>query len=261
MRAALRPLILLSSRKHILAPPPELRHLMSMTDVISPHSAAPPSGDAASPFAAIDVDMVRAAVLQGRAGESSDFDLLPGGRPEGAVTPLRLAGVLCPLIDRGDGLRVILTLRAGHLRQHAGQVAFPGGRMDPTDPTLLHAALREAEEEIGLLPHQVEVFGRIDGHETGTGYAITPFVGLVDPDFAPRADPSEVAEVFEPPLAFLMDPANRRMESRFFQGRDRHYYAMPWEGRYIWGATARMLVGLSERLAMLAAGAPDRDAG
>ncbi|SDW72342.1 8-oxo-dGTP pyrophosphatase MutT, NUDIX family [Albimonas donghaensis] len=225
---------------------------MDMTDALSSPSVAP-AGDAPSPFAAIDADMVREAVRRGRGGASSDFDLLPGGRasfpPAGA--PLRQAGVLCPLVDRGDGLRVILTRRADHLRQHAGQVAFPGGRVDPTDPSLLHAALREADEEIGLAAHQVDIFGAIDGHETGTGYAITPFVGLVTPDFAPRSDPSEVAEVFEPPLAFLMDPANRRTESRYFQGRDRRYYAMPWEGRYIWGATARMLVGLSDRLADL----------
>ncbi|MEC9432437.1 MAG: CoA pyrophosphatase [Pseudomonadota bacterium] len=228
-----------------------------MTDAVPPlPCAAPPAaGDPPAAFAAIDAEMVRAAVLHGRPGASSDFDLLPGGRPDGFPPgkPLRQAGVLCPLVDRGDGLRVILTRRADHLRQHAGQVAFPGGRVDPTDPSLLHAALREAEEEIGLRAHQVEIFGAIDGHETGTGYAITPFVGLVDPDFTPVSDPSEVAEVFEPPLAFLMDPANRRTESRFFQGRDRRYYAMPWEGRYIWGATARMLVGLSERLRAIAA--------
>lgn len=198
----------------------------------------------------IDRETVRAAVLHGRAGESSDFDLAPGSHPEpGRV--LRPAGVLCGLIDRGDGLRVILTRRADHLRRHAGQVAFPGGRVDPADPSLLHAALREAEEEIGLRAEQVDVVGQLDAHETGTGYAVTPFVAFVDRNFDPRPDPGEVAEVFEPPLSFLVDPANRRLDERVWQGRRRAYYAMPWEGRYIWGATARMLVALADRIASL----------
>jgi 8-oxo-dGTP pyrophosphatase MutT (NUDIX family) len=208
-----------------------------------------------SAFAPPDPDRVRAAVLSGPARASSDYDLAPGGRPpEAPAGPLPQAGVLCPLVDRGDGLRVILTLRAHHLRMHAGQVAFPGGRQDPEDPTLLDTALREAQEEIGLTRAEVEIVGAIDSHETGTGYAVTPYVGFVDPGFAPRPDPSEVAEVFEPPLAFLMDPANRRVDRREWRGRMRAYYAMPWQGRYIWGATARMLVTLADRLAALEAG-------
>jgi 8-oxo-dGTP pyrophosphatase MutT (NUDIX family) len=198
----------------------------------------------------VDLSTLRAAVLHGRRGESSDYDLHPELRAalsEGRR--LRPAAVLCPVVDRGDGLRVILTRRADHLRQHAGQVAFPGGRKDPGDPTLRDAALREAHEEIGLRPEHVEVLGEIDGHETVTGFSVTPFVGLVDPDFAPAPDPSEVAEVFEPPLAFLMNPANHRKDFRIVKGVRRSFYAMPWEGRYIWGATARMLVGLSERVA------------
>jgi 8-oxo-dGTP pyrophosphatase MutT (NUDIX family) len=202
-----------------------------------------------APARPIAPETVRAAVLRGAPRRSSDYDLLPGGRPpEAPAGPLPQAGVLCPIVDRGDGLRVILTLRAHHLRMHAGQVAFPGGRLEEGDATLLDAALREAEEEIGLRRDQVEVIGPIDGHETGTGYAVTPFVGFVDPGFVPRPDPSEVAEVFEPPLAFLMDPSNRRLDSRMWKGRRRRYYAMPWEGRYIWGATARMLVALSDRI-------------
>lgn len=191
------------------------------------------------------------------AGGTSDFELNPGLRafaPEGG---LRAAAVLCGVVDRGEGLRVILTRRADHLNAHAGQVAFPGGKRDPSDPSLAHAALREAEEEIGLPPSMVRLLGRIDGHETGTGFAITPYVGLVDPRFEPRPHPGEVAEVFEPPLDFLMDPANRRRESRMFKGAERHFYAIPWEGRYIWGATARILIGLADRIAASVDGAGD----
>ncbi|MEO1687555.1 MAG: CoA pyrophosphatase [Pseudomonadota bacterium] len=191
---------------------------------------------------------MRAAVLQGRRGASSDYDLhpevkasLPAGRP------LREAAVLCAVVDRGDGLRVILTRRADHLRLHAGQVAFPGGRRDAGDPSLRDAALREAWEEIGLRPSSVEVIGPIDGHETVTGFSVTPYVALAPPDFAPRPDAGEVAEVFEPPLSFLMDPANHVRDWREVDGRRRWFWSMPWEGRCIWGATARMLVGLSER--------------
>lgn len=205
-------------------------------------------------FGPIDADTVRAAVRHGRVAPTSDHDMTPGWRPPSDM-PLRHAGVLCPIVDRGDGLRVILTRRADHLRQHPGQVAFPGGRLDPEDASLLHAALREADEEIGLTAaHVAEVVGEIDGHETGTGFRVTPFVAFVAGDFEPRPDPSEVAEVFEPPLDFLMDPANRRREHRDWQGKRRYFYAMPWEGRYIWGATARMLVGLSERIDSLRLG-------
>lgn len=203
----------------------------------------------------LDIDLLSRAVAAaaaeadaGRAG-SSDYDLNPELAPGLAPTRrLRSAAVLCGVVERDEGLRVILTRRADHLNAHAGQVAFPGGKRDPSDPSLAHAALREAEEEIGLPPAMVRLLGRFDEHETGTGFAITPFVGLVDPRFAPRPDPSEVAEVFEPPLDFLMDPANRREETRLWKGAERRFYAIPWEGRYIWGATARMLVRLAERL-------------
>ncbi|MEM1314963.1 MAG: CoA pyrophosphatase [Pseudomonadota bacterium] len=201
----------------------------------------------------VTLELLRAAVTHGRRGESSDYDLHPELRAKLAPgRALREAAVLCPVVDRGDGLRVILTRRADHLRQHAGQVAFPGGRMDPGDASLLHAALREAREEIGLGADEVEVLGEIDGHETVTGYSVSPFVALVNPRFAPAPDASEVAEVFEPPLEFLMNPANHRKDFRIVKGVKRTFYAMPWEGRYIWGATARMLVGLSERMASVA---------
>ena len=223
-------------------------------------TCAPPSAATAAPAprpaVSITPDLVREAVLRGRRGASSDFDLNPHVvRPDAPAAPLRKAGVLCALVDRGDGagLRVVLTRRADHLRKHAGQVAFPGGGLEAGDPSLLHAALREADEEIGLSPTGVEVVGEIDGHETVTGFSVTPFVGFIDAGFVARPDPGEVAEVFEPPLDFLMNPANHVRESRLYQGQRRFFYAMPWEGRYIWGATARMLVGLSERIASIGA--------
>jgi 8-oxo-dGTP pyrophosphatase MutT (NUDIX family) len=197
----------------------------------------------------LSIDLLHRAVTGPAPGQSSDYDLNPGLRAQIAVgAPLRAAAVLCPVVDRGGELRVILTRRADHLHAHAGQVAFPGGKRDPSDASLADAALREAEEEIGLPRAMVRLLGEIDGHETGTGFAITPFVGLVDSAFVARPDPGEVAEVFEPPLAFLMDPANRMRETHEWKGVARQFYAIPWEGRYIWGATARMLVGLALRM-------------
>ncbi|WP_072746953.1 CoA pyrophosphatase [Oceanicella actignis] len=196
-------------------------------------------------------DLRRVARGGGRAG-SSDYDLNPELRD--ALPPrrkLRPAAVLCPLVRRPQGLHVILTRRADHLRHHPGQVAFPGGKVEPNDPSPAAAALREAQEEIGLDPAMVELLGAIDGHETVTGFLVTPWLGLVDPAFSPRPDPSEVAEVFEVPLDWLMDPANHARGWREWNGQRRWYYEMPWRGRRIWGATARMLVGLSARLAAL----------
>ena len=200
-------------------------------------------------FDRIDKDMVRRAVHATDVGPSSDYDLNPEVQAAlRAERRLAEAAVLCPIVERPSGLHVILTRRSDALRSHSGQVAFPGGRRDATDPTLADAALREAEEEIGLTRAQVELVGQVDGHETVTGFAVTPFVGFVDPAFEPRPDPAEVAEVFETPLSFLMDPVNRERHHRMWNGTKRYFYAMPWNGYYIWGATARMLVGLSDRL-------------
>ncbi len=177
---------------------------------------------------------------------SSDFDLTPGLRlPAGE---LRAASVLVPLVERGPELRIILTRRAARLRHHPGQIAFPGGKRDPGDATDLDAALREAHEEIGLPPDRVQVLGTFDRHHTVTRFTITPFVGLVAPGFTPVPDRSEVDEVFEVPLAFVLDPANFQTHARLWQGSERRYLVIPYGPHYIWGATARMLRSLAERM-------------
>lgn len=168
------------------------------------------------------------------------FDL-----PPQAPTP---AAVLIPLVQRETGLTVLLTQRTAHLRDHAGQISFPGGRCEESDATPQAAALREAQEEVGLDPAQVEVLGVLPEYSTATGFSITPVVGLVTPPLNLKLDDFEVAEVFEVPFAFLMDPRNHQQHKVEFQGALREYYAMPWEGYFIWGATAGMLVTLQRFL-------------
>jgi 8-oxo-dGTP pyrophosphatase MutT (NUDIX family) len=158
--------------------------------------------------------------------------------------PLTTAAVLVPLVDRPEELTVLLTQRAAHLNDHAGQISFPGGRIEASDRDPEHAALREANEEIGLMAEQVAPILRLDDYETRTGFLIYPVVALVTPPLELKLDPFEVADVFEVPLAFILDPANVRIESRMYKGYERHFYAMTYEGRYIWGATAGMLVNL-----------------
>jgi 8-oxo-dGTP pyrophosphatase MutT (NUDIX family) len=173
----------------------------------------------------------------------------PDGRlPELAVlAPWRAAAVLLPIINRPGGLTVLLTLRASDLRAHSGQVAFPGGKIDAGE-TPQDAALREAKEEIGLAERFVEPLGWLDPFFTETGFRVAPLVALVAPLFALTVNKLEVDEVFETPFAFLMDAANHRLEEREWQGQRRKYYAMPHEGRYIWGATAGILRNLYEKL-------------
>lgn len=161
---------------------------------------------------------------------------------------LRPAAVLVPLVPRPDGVAIILTERNDQLKRHAGQIAFPGGRIDRTDRDPVHAALRETEEEVGLTEDQISVIGRLDDYATGTGFLIAPLVGLVHPPFDVRPDPREVADVFEVPLSFILDRANHKRDSREWNGVRRHFYAMPYGERYIWGATAAMLVNLYEVL-------------
>ncbi len=177
-----------------------------------------------------------------------DHDLNPG-MLSAELKPLTRAAVLVPLIEREDGLSVLLTERSATLKDHAGQISFPGGRQDPEDVDAVATALRETDEEVGLPAGLIRVIGRLDTYITGTGYSVTPIVGLIRPPFPIEADPVEVADVFEVPLGFLMNPANHQQHSREYQGRTRHYYAIPFENRYIWGATAGMLVNLSRLLA------------
>lgn len=175
-----------------------------------------------------------------------DRDLDPG--IPAPVRPHMPAAVLVPIVERAEGLTVILTLRSEHLSDHAGQVSFPGGRIEDYDADEVAAALRETEEEIGLPRHHVRVVGRLDDYETGTGFIVTPIVGLVRPPFPIERDELEVADVFEVPLSFILEPANHELRSGVFGGRRRHYYVLPYEDRFIWGATAGMLINLYERL-------------
>jgi 8-oxo-dGTP pyrophosphatase MutT (NUDIX family) len=156
----------------------------------------------------------------------------------------RPAAVLVPLVRREAGITVLLTQRTDDMPSHAGQIAFPGGRRHADDVDAVATALRETEEEVGLARHFVDVIGPVDLYRTGTGYEITPIVGIVAPGFTTRADPREVADVFEVPLAHFLDERNHRIDSRVWQGRERRYYAMPYGERYIWGATAGMLKNL-----------------
>jgi 8-oxo-dGTP pyrophosphatase MutT (NUDIX family) len=174
-------------------------------------------------------------------------DLLPGDIIEGQEDEPSPAAVLVAMTDRPEpGL--ILTVRHDNLRTHAGQVAFPGGRIDSGE-TPVQAALREAYEELDLDPDAVTVFGETDPYRTVTGYCVTPVVGLVPPDLSLVPNPAEVAGWFEAPLDFVLDPMNQRRMSAEFRGRTRHYYQIDWQDRRIWGATAAMLVNLGRRIA------------
>ncbi|MGN6820413.1 MAG: CoA pyrophosphatase [Sphingomonas sp.] len=175
-------------------------------------------------------------------------ELLPGDRPGMTIDDPRMpAAVLVAVVDRPEpGL--ILTQRTDTLRRHAGQVAFPGGRIDPGDVDAADAALREAEEEIALPRDAVTLVGEADRYVTVTGFEVIPVVGVIPPDLDYRPNEAEVADVFEVPLAFVLDPANHIQASAEWQGRMRHYYEIRWGERRIWGATAAMLVNLSRRL-------------
>lgn len=157
----------------------------------------------------------------------------------------RSAAVLLPVLGAETGpLRLLLTQRTDHLRDHAGQISFPGGGLKPGE-NALEAALREAQEEIGLTRSAIDVFGQMPQYHTGTGFSVSPMIGFVAHDASLTPDPGEVAEIFEVPLDFLLDPRNFRQETRFYRGAWRTFLAVPWAERYIWGATAGMLAQLS----------------
>lgn len=183
-------------------------------------------------------------------GDRSDFDLHPHGRPGYAAPERKLkpAGVLVPIINRPSGPTILLTQRTAHLNKHAGQISFPGGGWEEADSHLEATALRETEEEIGLHNRHIEVLGQLSMYETSTAYGVTPVVGWVEPPFDLTIDPFEVAEAFEVPLAWILERENHQKEHRVRDGRRRHYYVLPYEGRFIWGATAGMLVNLVDVL-------------
>ena len=179
------------------------------------------------------------------AGGGESIVLETGASEHATLTP---AAVLVPVVVRESGLTVLLTQRTAHLRDHAGQVSFPGGRCEDGDHGPEATALREAQEEVGIDPAQVEVIGRLPEYRTGTGFSVVPVVGLVSPPLNLKLDDFEVAEVFEPPLDFLLDTANHQRHRIEIRGEMREYWAMPWQGYYIWGATAGMLVSLRSTL-------------
>jgi len=191
---------------------------------------------------------IRAALDASVPGLRGDVDGNPGSAPRAAS--LRAAAVLVPLVARPQGLSVLLTQRTAHLHDHAGQISFPGGRIEADDADAIQAALRETEEEIGLARAHVEIVGRLDTYRTRTAYEVVPVVGLVTPPFDLLPDTFEVADIFEVPLAFVLDPANRVRRSRLVEGRERFFWAIPYGARNIWGATAGMLVNLAEILAL-----------
>jgi 8-oxo-dGTP pyrophosphatase MutT (NUDIX family) len=171
---------------------------------------------------------------------------LAGDLPEERALATIPAAVLIAITER-DEPGVILTVRREHLRTHAGQIAFPGGRLDPGEDAV-QAALREAEEELVLRPSSVEVAGAIDDYRTVTGYVVTPVIGVIPPDLSLQPQEHEVADWFEAPLAYLLDPSNQQLQTAVFAGRERRYWQIEWNGRRIWGATAAMLINLSRRL-------------
>jgi len=200
--------------------------------------------------AALISPLTREWIVQrlGRTLDPGDDDPLlpryahPAGR---AIVP---AAVLVPLVNRPGGLRVLFTQRTDHLHDHAGQVSFPGGRVEEGDRDRAATALRETEEETGLPQSRVEVLGRLPDYDILTGFRVTPVVGWVEPPLELSPDPFEVAQTFEVPLEFFLEPANHQRQSRLVNGVDRYYYAMPYQGWNIWGATAGILYSLYRAL-------------
>jgi len=197
--------------------------------------------------ARLTLDVPQALTDPAALGARGDLDLNPALWERAGVSATKPAAVLVPIVDR-DEPTVILTIRTQELANHAGQVAFPGGKIDPEDESPVAAALREAKEEIGLPPVLVEPIGYLDLYLTFTGFRILPTVARVKPDFTLALNPREVTESFEVPLSFLMTPENHQRKSREWKGVTRDFYAMPFEDRYIWGVTAGILRNLYERI-------------
>lgn len=225
-----------------------------MSEAVSHSVAAAPLLDSAAFFARarerLKFDVPAALTDPSMTPVSGDHDTDRMLRIIAEERPVRPAAVLIPVVERDDEPTVLLTLRSAHLADHAGQIAFPGGKIDAADKTPLDAALREAEEEIGLSRTFVEPVGYLDLYGTTFGYRILPTVARVRPGFDLHINASEVDDAFEVPLSFLMDPNNHQLHSREFRGAMRSYYAMPFAERYIWGATAGILRRLYERIVL-----------
>lgn len=194
--------------------------------------------------ALIDLDRLRSVLDQ---LPSRTTFIVEDGVGDEELTP---ASVLFPIVLRASGPSVLLTQRNEHLRDHPGQISFPGGRVEPGDASPADTALREAEEEIGLSANHVEILGYLPEYRTITGFRVTPVVAIVKPPFALHPDPGEVAEIFEVPFSFLMDAANHQQHALHYRGKLRHYFAMPYGEYFIWGATAAIIVSLSRALAV-----------
>lgn len=192
------------------------------------------------------IDRLALAVEADCGQNSSDFDLNGQARVASENKSLTPAAVLVGLVERDRTANIILTRRTRALKHHPGQVAFPGGKQDPGDQTLIDTALREATEEVGLDPKQATIIGAIPRHETVTGFDVEPVVARISPSFTARPEAGEVEQVFEVPFLFLMDRNNFRVESRMWRGSQRNYFTIPYGPHYIWGATARMIVGLRD---------------
>ena len=221
---------------------------MERTLISQRFALAPMAGRRSSPGTALVGTSVVPVPIEDEPARRGDHDLNPDMLPTRTLVP---AAVLVGLVERQGGISILFTKRTPHLTDHAGQISFPGGRVDATDADAVAAALREAEEEVGLPRQQVEMIGRLDTYVTRTGFEVTPCVGFVTPPGLYKPDPFEVAEVFEVPLRFFLDPQSRKLESRIYQGTQRFFYAYPWGDYYIWGATAGMLNNLVEVLGHL----------